>query len=344
MLLLKRGEIKMNKLIDKIDTFFEEKIISNIALRVVKGDEVLVDIYKSDNGKIDENTIFDMASVTKILSTSTLALIALDRGLISLDDKVSKFYNTDKNITVLNLLTHTMGIGYKPLYDMNVTSDNVADVILSIPSDFEVGSEVRYSCPGFILLGKILEKVFGDTLDKLFFNFVALPLGMTSTSYLPEKKGKFVNANTDTEVGIVNDYNCRCLGGVAGNAGVFSTMSDMTKYARMLTSLGSPIIKEETFKKAIKNYTPLMSESRGLGFLYVDERYMQTGSLFKEGSFGHCGHTGQSVFVNAQSRLSVIVLTDATKKVYEKFSSHEHYDVVMNMRRELHEAIREYLN
>ena len=333
----------MNIIRDKIDRFFDEKIISNIALRVVKGDEVLVDIYKSDETEIDENTLFDMASVTKILSTTSLALIALDRRLISLDDKVSKFFNTDKNITIFNLLTHTMGIGYKPLYDMNLTSDNVADVILSIPSDFEVGSEVRYSCPGFILLGKILEKVFGDTLDNLFLNLVALPLGMNSTSYLPKKTGKFVNPNTDIEAGIVNDYNCRCLGGVAGNAGVFSTMSDMTKYARMLTSMGSPIIKRETFDKAIKNYTPQMSESRGLGFLYVDERYMQTGSLFKDGSFGHCGHTGQSVFVNAESSLSVIILTDATKKVYEKFSSHEHYNVVMNMRRELHNSVAEYL-
>lgn len=333
----------MDILRDKIDAFFDDKIISNIALRVVKGDEVLVDIYKSDETEIDENTIFDMASVTKILSTTSLALIALDRRLFSLDDKVSRFYNTDKSITIFNLLTHTIGIGYKPLYDMNVTSDNVADVILSIPSDFEVGSEVRYSCPGFILLGKILEKVFGDTLDNLFLNLVALPLGMSSTSYLPKKTGKFINPNTDIEAGIVNDYNCRCLGGVAGNAGVFSTMSDMTKYARMLTLSGHPIIKKETFEKAVKNYTPQMSESRGLGFLYVDERYMQTGSLFKEGSFGHCGHTGQSVFVNAQSGLAVIILTDATKKVYEKFSSHEHYNVVMNMRRELHEAIRKYL-
>ncbi len=333
----------MNKLRDKIDSFFEEKIISNIALRVVKGDDVLIDIYKSDKEEIDENTIFDMASVTKILSTTALSLIALDRGLISLEDKISKFYNTDKSITIFNLLTHTMGIGYKPLYDMGVTQENVADIILDIPSDFEVGKEVRYSCPGFILLGKIIEKVFGDRLDTLFKNLVALPLGMTSTTYIPEKNGKLVNANTDIGAGTVNDYNCRHLGGVSGNAGVFSNMRDMTKFAKMLTLKGEPLINKETFEKAIKNYTPEMSESRGLGFLYVDERYMQTGNLFEKGSFGHCGHTGQSVFADVKSGLAVIILTDATKKVYEKFSSHEHYDVVENFRRELHNSIGECL-
>ncbi len=101
-------------------------------------------------------------------------------------------------------------------------------------------------------------------------------------------------------------------GGVAGNAGVFSNISDLTKYVGFLLNKGKPLIEENTFAQAVQNYTAGMSQSRGLGFLHVDERYEQTGGLFKNGAIGHCGHTGQSVFVDYRTGLYVIILSDAT--------------------------------
>ena len=321
-----------------IDEYVESGILEHIAVRVGQGSHVIYDTYR---GGVDETTLFDMASVTKIMVTTSLALIALDKGLLQLDDTVDKFYSTDKTLSVKNLLTHTVGIGHKALNKEGNTYENIAEKILNIPLDIPVGADVRYSCPGFILLGKILEKTFGMQLDQCFNELVAKPLGLENTSFLPLNRENTVNSNLDkTKRGIVNDYNCQFLGGIAGNAGLFSNLSDVTKYVHFLQNRGKPLIKEETFLLAAQNHTLGMSESRGLGFLYVDERYAQTGGLFPDGSIGHCGHTGQSIFVDYKSGLYVIILSDATISTVKKYGS-EHYNEVMDMRGRIHAAIKQ---
>ncbi|MBQ3015363.1 MAG: beta-lactamase family protein [Clostridia bacterium] len=320
-----------------VDEYVESGIPEHIAVRVGKGSRVIYDTYR---GGVDETTLFDMASVTKIMATTSLALIALDNGLLKLEDKVNQFYSTSKSLTIKNLLTHTIGIGHKSLNKEGNSYANIAEKILDIPSDIPIGADVRYSCPGFILLGKILEKVFGKSLDKCFDEYVAKPLGLENTSFLPLNRENTVNSNLDkTKCGIVNDYNSQFLGGIAGNAGLFSNLSDVTKYAHFLQNRGKPLIKEDTFLLAAQNHTLGMSESRGLGFLYVDGRYAQTGGLFPDGSIGHCGHTGQSVFVDYRSGLYVIILSDATISTVKKYGK-ERYDEVMDMRARLHSAIK----
>lgn len=320
-----------------IDAYLASRTLEHIAVRVGMGDQILYDTFR---GGVDEHTLFDMASVTKIIATTSLALIALDRGLLNLDDPVAKFYPTDKPITVKNLLTHTMGIGHKNLTQEGNTYENIAERVLDIPTDIPIGTDVQYSCPGFVLLGKILEKVFGKRLDLCFDETVAKPLGMLETSFLPRNKQNAVNSNLEEHLrGVVNDYNCQFLGGVAGNAGVFSNISDVTKYVRLLLDKGAPLISEETFVMAAQNYTANMSASRALGFLYVDDRYQQTGGLFPDGAIGHCGHTGQSVFVDYRSGLYVIILSDATISTARKYGD-EVYEEVMKLREDLHAAIR----
>lgn len=321
-----------------IDEYVENGILEHIAIRVGRGDNVICDTFR---GGVDETTLFDMASVTKIMATTVLALIALDRGLLQLNDAIDKYYSTSKVLTIKNLLTHTIGIGHKALNKDGNTYENIAEKILDIPLDIPIGADVRYSCPGFILLGKILEKIFGMQLDHCFNELVAKPLGFENTSFLPLNRENTVNSNLDrTKRGIVNDYNCQFLGGIAGNAGLFSNLSDVTKYVHFLQRRGKPLVKEETFLLAAQNHTLGMSESRGLGFLYVDERYGQTGGLFPDGSIGHCGHTGQSVFVDYRSGLYVIILSDATVSTVRKYGK-ERYDEVMEMRSRLHAAIKQ---
>lgn len=323
-----------------IDEYVESGILEHIAVRVGRGDNVICDTFR---GSVDETTLFDMASTTKIMATTSLALIALDRGLLHLDDTVDKYYSTSKALTVKNLLTHTIGIGHKALNKAGNTYENIAEKILDIPLDIPIGTDVRYSCPGFILLGKILEKIFGMPLNECFNELVAKPLGLERTSFLPLNRENAVNSNPDkTKLGIVNDYNCRFLGGVAGNAGLFSNLSDVTKYVHFLQNRGKPLINEETFLLAAQNHTLGMSESRGLGFLYVDDRYAQIGGLFPDGSIGHCGHTGQSIFVDYKSGLYVIILSDATVSTVKKYGR-EHYDEVKEMRTQIHTAIKRCL-
>ena len=327
---------------DCIEKYIAQKHLNNIAVRVGMRDKVIADVFKSTEQNIDTKTLFDMASVTKIIVTTMLCLIAIDKGFIKLSDEVSSFFEVPKDkkkLTIEHLLTHTMGIGHKSLNVVGNDYNNIAKYILSIPSDVPIGSDVLYSCPGYILLGKILEKIFGKRMDELFLELIANPLKMGYSSFCPDKKNQFVNSNLpEDESGIVNDYNCRFLGGVAGNAGLFSNIDDVDKYVKMLLNFGAPLVEKETFLNAIKNHTPKMSESRGLGFVYVNEKYKQTGMLFQDGSIGHCGHTGQSVFVNLENGLYVIILSDATVSTVKKFGV-EKYDVVMQMREDIHNAI-----
>lgn len=318
---------------------------ANIAIRVGRYNEILGEIY-SDG--ITEETLFDMASVTKILSVTAISLISMDRELLNIHDKVSKFLDVPpyySDLTVGNLLTHTMGIGHKDLTKNGTTYENIAGYILSL-YDATPGSEVRYSCPAFILMGKILEMLYGKRLDTLFDEMVAAPLNMKRSLFCPREKGykNTVNSNLDEQKsGIVNDYNCQHLGGVAGNAGIFSSISDLTLFVRAMLSGGYPLFSKETLDIAALNHTVGMSEARGLGFLYVDERYKQTGTLFPKGSIGHCGHTGTSVFFNRESGLYVIILSDATISLIKNHGTKSYYDKVLLMRENIHNAIKKDL-
>lgn len=330
-----------------LDLYVEQENIQNIAVRAGIKNDILCDVYRYTDKQIDSSTLFDMASVTKIMVTTSLALVAIDRKLLSPKDLVANFFEVPDNkrqMTVENLLTHTMGIGHKPLNKEGNNYNNIEKYILALSSDVAIGCDVLYSCPGYILLGKIIEKIFNEKLDKLFSEYIAGPLGMKKTSFLPSKNEKYVNSNLNaSEAGVVNDYNCRFLGGVAGNAGLFSNVEDVCKYIAMLKNFGAPLISKETFNEAIKNHTPDMQESRGWGFVYVDKKYSQTGKLFSEGSIGHCGHTGQSVFVDLNRGLYCVILSDATISGVKKYGD-EKYDIVMKMRRDIHNAIYDDLN
>ncbi len=329
----------MKLLNECLDRLLDEGLVSNIAVRIGRFQTTLDEAYRSRDIPLNENTRFDMASITKIMVTTPLTLMALERGEWTLDTPVGAYFHDPRGLTVGQLLTHTIGIGHKPLNLPGNTDDNIADYILSIPPDIPAGTDVLYSCPGFILLGKMLERLLGLRLNEAFMRYIAAPLGLTRTGFRPGNDGQCVNSNQlSAECGLVNDYNCHFLGGIAGNAGLFSSLADVEKYVRTLLQGGSPLLKRETLESAFRNATPGMSEARALGFAYVDERFTQTGHLFPTGSLGHCGHTGQSLFFNPQSGLYVIILSDATRAALLKYG-HEHYDLVMNMRARIHNAI-----
>lgn len=334
-----------------IDSLLAEKTAENIIVRVGRGDEILCDVKRAAEDRVlSDKTLFDMASVTKIVVVTSLALIAIDKGLLSVSDPVSKFFpvpDDKKEMTVKHLMTHTVSISHNSLRKCEYKGkyEGVEHCILSVPLSKPLGSSIRYSCFGFILLGRILETIYGERLDVAFKKRVAEPLGMTMTSYLPDRTLDIVNARMlDENVGIVHDPNCRRLGGVAGNAGLFSNLGDMTLFAKMLIAHGSPLFSKETFLLAAKNYTANMETTdtyghRGLGYIHVNEHFGQAAGLFPDGSVGHCGHTGQSVFVDPESGLYVIVLSDATRSVEKKLGKHS-YEPIVQMRRELHSAIK----
>ncbi|MBR3691584.1 MAG: beta-lactamase family protein [Clostridia bacterium] len=336
----------MTELQTVLESHFRRGALRNIALRVGRHDEVLFAHIESNTEPLTADSLFDMASTTKAIVTATLILLACDRGLLSAETPVSRFFTVPPpydSLTVGHLLCHTAGIGRRLLSRPEINYLNVPDFIFRFAPEVAPGSDFRYSCPGYILLGQIAEQVFGDRLDRIFCEHVAGPLGMTSSCFCPDGSRHTVNACvTETERGLVNDYNCRHFGGICGNAGLFSSLNDMTRYAAMLSAHGAPIIGREVFDEAIRLHTPGMSGTWGLGFRYVDEGFAQTGELFPAGSFGHCGHTGQSVFADPESGLWAVLLTDATLCSWRH--GHEFYPDTQALRAAVHTALKHDLN
>ena len=294
---------------------------------------------------LTRDSLFDMASVTKTVLATTLSMLFLEKGLIALHDPISDFLdnvpNDKANITIKHLLTHTSGIKAHILLEKE--TDNPSDavsVILKTSLSNQVGTATEYSCLGFILLGKILEKVAGEKLDTLAKKLVLDPLGMNNSGYNPQN-GYFVPTEYDEKsgkhlTGIVHDENARFLKGVSANAGLFSSLADMQKYCAMLSCDGiianAPFVSKATLELFRKNHTPNMGESRGLGFSINDGRPHALGDLFPPGSYGHTGFTGTCFFVDIKTGLYVILLTNRV------FAGRENNKIV-HFRRTFHNVI-----
>lgn len=246
----------------------------------------------------DKYTLFDMASLTKIMVTTMITFKFIEEGKLCLFDTLENFFEVPedkKGITISHLTTHTGG--FEPSFNIEEvakTQDRILEVILERPLYSHVGMEVHYSCIGYIVLGKILEKIGGTSLDKLAKLYVFEPLMLTSSTYNPT--GTNIAA-TEYSIeqgrhlkGIVHDENARFIG-ASGNAGLFSNIEDVASFGRMLANKG-------------------MQEARGLGFSLYNHDFHPAGDLLSLGSFGHTGFTGTSLFVDKESGLYVVLLTN----------------------------------
>lgn len=268
----------------------------------------------------DYATRFDMASLTKILSPTMIALKMLEEGRLTLYDTLGSYFDapSDKaEITVFQLMTHSSGL-LPHIMLQEETSDpaKAASVILSSELVCPPGSQVNYSCMGYILLGKILEQIGGKPLNELAEEYVFDPLGMTHTGYLPQ--GDHIAATEITPEGqclqgVVHDENARFLGGISGNAGVFSDLSDCVTFATMLACGGrlnaENYLSPAVYEAAVRNYTPGCNQNRGLGFHLKGEASFH-GDLFPAASFGHTGFTGTSLLIDPTTGLYVVLLAN----------------------------------
>ena len=272
--------------------------------------------------KLMENTLFDVASLTKIMSTTMVALKFLESGKLRLDDKVSKFFEVPsdkKDITIWNLMTHTSG--FPAHIDLWARNDpaSVCEHILEQTLMYAPGDGVTYSCLSFILLGKICEHISGKGLDVLARDLVFGPLGMENTGYNPKDRSNIAATEYSFEEkryihGEVHDENARYLGGVSGNAGIFSNIKDCVIFAHMLANKGvhegKEFINRDLFLESIKNHTSTFSEGRGLGFVVKSGLPSSAGSFFPDGSYGHTGFTGTSIWVDIETSQYLALLTN----------------------------------
>ncbi|MCR4885117.1 MAG: beta-lactamase family protein [Clostridiales bacterium] len=282
-----------------------------------------------DGSPVNEKTIYDMASLTKLLGPTMIALRLMARGKLEITDTLPMFFGAavpkDKqNISIYHLMTHTAGFLPSVRMDKLFTdSERVLPYLLGCPLQYEPGKCVAYSCLGYIVLGKILETLTGKTLDILADEEVFHPLGMLNTCYHPLNK-KWPTENTAyTEhssfenewlVGKVHDENAYLLNGVSGNAGIFSTLEDCIRFARMLANCGKmdelEYLPKNVIMKAMEDQTAWAGNHKGIGFDLSGGWNSICGPFFADMAAGHTGFTGTTLYINPKNGAWVIILSN----------------------------------
>ena len=281
--------------------------------------------YDDDAPAVRPDTMYDLASLTKVTATTTMAMILVDEGRLDINKPVSAFLpefhgGAKDKVTVWHLLTHSSGIDWwAPLYKEIKGKDAYLKRIMAMDLVYEPGAKSVYSDLGEILLGEILERVAGQDLDSFARTRIFGPLGMTDTTYLPDRELLPRIAPTENDAwrgrlvhGEVHDPNAYALGGVAAHAGVFSTAPDMARFAQMLLDGGvlehHRIVSRETIERFTKR-AGVPDSSRALGWDTPSET-SSAGSLFGPRSFGHTGFTGTSIWVDPDRQLFVVLLAN----------------------------------
>jgi CubicO group peptidase (beta-lactamase class C family) len=281
------------------------------------------------SGKVDENSIYDLASLTKVIATTTAAMILEEEGKLDLDRTVASylpaFSAPDKApITVRMILTHRGGLeAFAPLYRTFKGREEYLEQINLRPLKSAPGTETVYSDWDMILMGFVIEQTTGQTLDQFAAERVFKPLGMTTTGFNPDTSLLPRIAPTEIDTargglvwGKVHDENAWAMGGVSGHAGLFSTAHDLSIFATMLLNGGDyngvRIVKPATLARWTAPQGP--TSSRTLGWLSPSKN-SSAGHFFSPRSFGHTGFTGTSMWMDPERGIYVILLTNAVNPV-----------------------------
>lgn len=290
---------------------------------------------------MSEDTVFDLASLTKVVATTPAVLQLVEAGEISLESPVRAILPEfgDDRVTIRHLLTHTSGLpAWRPLYIDHRGWEAYLRAIGSTPLEREPGTQVVYSDLGFILLGGIVQRVTGLTLPDYCRTAIFEPLGMAETGWLPQlpqariaatergnateygmagaRAGDFARWRQEILWGEANDGNAYYgLDGVSSHAGLFGTAADLAAYARAWLGGGGPILSRQTVRLATQSLTPGMADNRGLGWQKptaerLPAKPQSCGELLSPAAFGHTGFTGTSLWIDPQLGFFIILLTN----------------------------------
>jgi CubicO group peptidase (beta-lactamase class C family) len=282
--------------------------------------------YDKNSRNINSETLFDLASLTKVVATTSAIMKLYDGKKISLDDKVSLFMpqfaeGKKSEITIRHLLTHTSGLPpFRQLWRFVPDAKFALDSVYATNLVANPGDTTIYSDLGFITLGKIVEGVSGSTLDEFMKENFFEPLGMSRTMFAPSAALWKNVAPTEYDStwrktlvrGRVHDENAEFLGGVSGHAGLFSTASDLSILMQMLMNGGTYGDTRYLDSSTIALFTKRQSEksTRALGWDTKSPKGSMAGNLFSNSSFGHSGFTGTTLWADPERNLFVILLTN----------------------------------
>lgn len=276
-------------------------------------------------------TVYDLASLTKVVALTTLTMMAVDQGLIHLEDSVSHYLpafagGAKPSITIRHLLTHSSGLpAHRALWREAPTTAAAIPLVLSTPLDTVPGTRMVYSDLGAIILTQIVEQVFGAPIDRLFATKVAGPLRLTSTRFLPPKRWIKRIAPTERDPwrgrlirGEVHDENAAFLGGRSGHAGLFSTAEDLIVFGEWLlrrreddgTLTGpGPRLSGSVVREFTRRQDVVSGSSRALGW-DTPSPGSSAGTRISADSFGHTGFTGTSIWLDPTRGLVVVLLAN----------------------------------
>ncbi len=269
--------------------------------------------FESDSVSTDR-TIYDLASLTKVVATTTAAMVLYDEGRLSLDAKVSDYLpgfvgRWKDEVTIRHLLTHRSGLpAGRELWRVAHSPEEAREAVLTTKLRYRPGRAYIYSDLGADVLGWVVEAIAGQPLDVFVRQRVFEPLGMHDTFFLPPDSVRGRVAPTIAQ-GLVHDENAQALGGVAGHAGLFSTADDLAIFAQMMLDGGIYEGRRIVSDSTVRLFTQRAAGSRALGWEMAEGRH-GAGEYLGASAYGHVGFTGTSMWIDPQRDMFVILLTN----------------------------------
>lgn len=292
---------------------------------------------------VDEHSLFDLASLTKVIATTTAVMLLHEEGSIDLDAPLARYLPEfaragKQRITVRQILTHQAGlIPYRPFHRMNIeTREQLIETIMNEELQYRPGTDTRYSDLGIISLGLAIERITGRDFGEFSHERIFEPLGMADTGFRGTvgRDDAVIPTEIDSDFrgrllqGEVHDETAWLLGGTAGHAGLFSTASDLARFAHMMVNDGQ--IDGERFLRAetIRLFTTRANRQGSTRALGWDTRstqgYSSAGTKFGPRSYGHTGFTGTSMWIDPDEKIYVILLAN---RVHPSRENNRHVQV-----------------
>jgi serine-type D-Ala-D-Ala carboxypeptidase len=285
--------------------------------------------YDRPEVTVTASTVYDLASLTKVIATTSMAMLLYQNGKLSLDQSLVQILpgfargeaagSARHRVTLRMLLAHTSGLpGYVRLFEAWEGREELLHACLRLPLQSPPGERAEYSDPGFILLGEALAAIAGEGLERFCGREVFTPLAMTSTCFRPPSDWRSAIPPTEVDAtfrhriiqGEVQDENCFVLGGIGGHAGLFSNALDALLYAGCLLQKALPFAPETVQLFTTRAELPADS-SRALGW-DTPSQPSSSGRYFSRHSAGHLGYAGTSLWIDFERRVAVVLLTNRT--------------------------------
>ena len=340
-----RGEAQLQPAFTVIEKAIADKAFPGATLAVGYRGKVSVHAfgklsYESDSPVTKVNTMYDIASLTKVVVTTTLVEKLVEGDFpspLQLDAPIERYLPEWPNgpqpewrrrVTVRNLMTHTSGLPpFKEYWRTSTGKQDTLNRIFAEPLEYEPGTKVVYSDLGIILMAEIIQRLTGKPLDELAREYIFDPLGMKDSMYRPPKKlwPEIAPTEIDNQLrhrlvqGEVHDENAYAIGGVSGHAGVFTTSPDLAAFCQMLLNGGVYEHKRLLQRSTIAEFTapqPLAQNTRTLGWVVPTEG-SSSGHYFSAHSYGHTGFTGTTIWIDPDRQLFVVLLTNRVNPTRE---------------------------